>query len=311
MFKATNQIGMKNILCLPFLLFLFQSCNQKTESKSATEVQLSLHQNFGAYWYQGKAEISSYDLEQVRYGEKREGQAILIFVTEDFSKSKQVKLDNPQAAGDDAEKVLKLNFTKNFNTGIYPYSIMTSIFSPVYPESDLHARKVTTSIQEWCGNAFMQLNSKGEKYHLMSLSYFESAGDVGMTVDKIWLEDELWTLLRLDPTAIPEGEIQLLPSTQYLRLKGKESKAYTAHISKVKNKTLNELVVEIPELKRKLSIFYQAEHPFPIERWEESYPENDSIMTTTATLKKRMMLDYWNRNKIEDSVYREQLELGF
>lgn len=302
---------MKNLILLPFLLILFQACAQKTEKESQEKVNLKLNEQFGDYWYQGEAELTSYNLEQVRYGEKREGEAVLIFVTEDFSKSKQVKLDNPKEAGDDAEKVMKLNFTKKFNTGIYPYSIMTSVFSPVYPENDLHARKITTSVQEWCGHVFMQLNNKGKDYNLLARSYFESEGDVEVNLDKIWLEDELWTLLRLDPNQIPEGEIQLFPSTQYLRLKHKELKVYTANLSIIKNDTLNELNIEIPELEREISIFYKKEHPYQIEKWEESYPESGEIMTTTATLKKRIMLDYWNKNGVKDSIYRDKLNLEF
>ncbi|WP_375579043.1 hypothetical protein ABWH96_18805 [Marivirga tractuosa] len=302
---------MKNILILSFLFVLFQACGQKNKIESKEKVNLKLNEQFGDYWYQGEAELTSYDLEQVRYGEKRKGEAVLIFVTEDFSKSKQVKLNNPKEAGDDAEKVLKLNFTKKFKTGIYPYSIMTSVFSPVYPESDLHARKVSTSVQEWCGHVFMQLNNKGNNYNLLGRSYFESEGDIEIDLDKVWLEDELWTLLRLDPNQIPEGEIQLFPSTQYLRLKHKDLKAYTANVSIIKNDSLNELKIEVAELERELSIFYKKEHPYQIEKWEESYPENGEIMTTTATLKKRNMLDYWNKNSLKDSVYREKLELKF
>ncbi|RUA29242.1 MAG: septum formation inhibitor Maf [Bacteroidetes bacterium] len=302
---------MKNLLLLPLLLILFQACAQKADKPSNEKVNLKLNEQFGDYWYQGKAELTSYDLEQVRYGEKREGEAVLIFVTEDFSKSKQVKLDNPKEAGNDAEKVLKLNFTKKFNTGIYPYSIMSSVFSPVYPENDLHARKITTSVQEWCGHVFMQLNNKGKDYNLLARSYFESEGDVEMKLDKVWMEDELWTLLRLDPNQIPEGEIKLFPSTQYLRLKHKELKSYTATISFNKNDDLNELIIEIPDLDRELSIFYKAQHPYQIEKWEETYPENGKMMTTTATLKERIMLDYWNRNSVKDSTYRDKLKLGF
>ncbi|HET8859426.1 hypothetical protein [Marivirga sp.] len=302
---------MKNTLLLLFSLVLFQACAQKTNNTPQDKVNLNLNEQFGDYWYQGKAELTSYDLEQVRYGEKRDGEAVLIFVTEDFSKSKQVKLDNPQEAGDDAEKVLKLNFTKKFSTGIYPYSIMTSIFSPIYPENDMHARKITTSVQEWCGHVFMQLNNMGTDYKLLLRSYFESEGDVDMKLDKVWLEDELWTLLRLDPNQIPKGEIQLFPSTQYLRLKHKDLKAFTAKISMVTNDNLNELTVEIPELERQLSIFYKAQHPYQIEKWEETYPENGEMMTTTATLKKRILLDYWNKNGAKDSVYRKQLNLKY
>ena len=47
---------------------------------------------FADYWYRGQAEITSYDLEQARYGELRSGTAVLVFVTEDFSKGQITKV---------------------------------------------------------------------------------------------------------------------------------------------------------------------------------------------------------------------------
>ena len=93
-----------------------------TEEKTIATVDSNeLSQAFKDYWYQGKAEITSYKLEQARYGEMRDGNAVLIYVTEDFLPEVQVKADRQNAKN---IPVLKLNSTKNFNTGIYPYSIM-------------------------------------------------------------------------------------------------------------------------------------------------------------------------------------------
>ena len=36
------------------------------------------------YWDRGQAEVARYDLVQTRYGEPREGHAVLVFVTEPF-----------------------------------------------------------------------------------------------------------------------------------------------------------------------------------------------------------------------------------
>jgi hypothetical protein len=99
------------------------------------------------------------------------------FVTEDFSKSKQVKLDRPEAAGADRLPVLKLNLVKKFNTGIYPYSLMLSVFSPVDISASTHAVKTVASVQEWCGMTFTQINNKNGKYETTWNSYFESEGD--------------------------------------------------------------------------------------------------------------------------------------
>ena len=49
-----------------------------------TPKEKQLSQEFKGYWYAGKAEVSSYKLEQARYGEIREGNAVLVYVTEDF-----------------------------------------------------------------------------------------------------------------------------------------------------------------------------------------------------------------------------------
>ena len=81
-----------------------------------------------AYWYNNEAEISSYALSQARYGEVHKGKAVLVYVTEPFSPDKNTKADAPS---DGNISVLKLNFMKKFNTGIYPYSMMTSIFFPL------------------------------------------------------------------------------------------------------------------------------------------------------------------------------------
>ena len=50
-----------------------------------------LSQAFKQHWFDGHAEISSYALTQSRYGEQRQGKAVLIFVTEDVLVEEQVK----------------------------------------------------------------------------------------------------------------------------------------------------------------------------------------------------------------------------
>ena len=83
------------IHCLVLIQIIFLSCDKKhseTPKEITDKTTVSVDQSLDSYWYQGKAEISSYELEQVRYGQKHLGDAVLIFVTEDFSKTKQVKL---------------------------------------------------------------------------------------------------------------------------------------------------------------------------------------------------------------------------
>lgn len=271
--------------------------------------------DFGGYWYQGQAEITSYDLEQARYGEVHPGQAVLVFVTEDLSRAKHVKLDNPRAAGDDRTPVLKLNFTKTFATGVYPYSMMTSVFSPVEGGGGAPL-KVTTSSQEWCGHTFTQLNRTDAGYRVREHSYFESEGDRDLEVKVTQTEDGLWNQLRLDPERLPTGSFTLLPGSMFQRLRHQPWTPRRVEASLAQHSddpALRVYTLSYPELGRTLAIHFEAAFPHAIEGWEESYRSGwgsgAQVLTTRAKRKARKMLDYWNRHDLADAPLRDELGL--
>lgn len=266
-------------------------------------------EQFGTYWFQGKAEISSFDLTQYRYGQAREGEAVFIFVTEDFSRKKQVKLDDPEAAGNDAVKVLKLNKTKDFVTGIYPYHMMLSVFTPVYvPESAL---KLTASSQEWCGQTFTQLNKDARQYKRQSFSYFETEGDQTFSLDAI-PEDDLWNLIRINPNQIPLGKVNLIPALLNQRLTHQTFEVQEADISiSESGENFQELTVAYTHGKRILKIRYYNYFPYEITGWEETRVFDDGTSeTTNATRKAMLRLDYWTKNKLGDESLRKALKLS-
>jgi len=261
---------------------------------------------FAEYWYQGKAEISSYDLTQSRYGTNHDGQVVLVFVTEDLSSNKQVKLDDPQRHADDAVKVLKLNTMKEFVTGIYKYSMMTSVFTPVDFKNNPHSLKLTCSSQDWCGQSFMQANWKGNRYEVQHRSYFESEGDQDYTLMTSWLEDEIWTKIRIAPNTLPTGEVKMIASAFYIRLSHKPTIVYNAVTTLTTNSGNNIYKIVYPELKRTLEIAFESVFPYKILRWKETYGEGE---VTTAEISSTVISDYWNHNHPEDEVLREGLKL--
>jgi hypothetical protein len=275
--------------------------DSKTETTKPNEL---ISPEFKAYWYAGEAEISSYKLEQARYGEIRGGNAILVYVTEDFLPEKQVKADNRNA---DNIPVLKLNSTKNFLTGIYPYSIMQSTFYPVSNNS--HAIKVSASVQEWCGHVYTQLNNKGQ-FEITSHSYFESEADQAFKLDKTILENELWTQLRINPQSLPTGDLEIIPSFEFTRLRHIIIKPYKA------SATLNNNIYSIsyPELNRTLSIQFNPNFPFDILEWEETFKSgfgaNAKVLSTKATKLNTIKSAYWKKNGNKDEVLRETLQLN-
>ena len=269
------------------------------------------------YWFQGKAEITSYKLSQARYGEIHKGTAVMVFVTETLSKSKQVKMDDPLSNPKDAVDVLKLNLTKKFNTGIYPYSMMTSVFSPIINFSSEsgkydHALKVTTSSQEWCGHTFTQLNQETNGYSVDNKSYFESEGDVESKIPQTWLEDELWGCLRQNPKKLPVDKFEILPSTMSLRLRHCPMAAVHAEAWFEVIEDYIEYHVQFED-DRKLIIAFIDEFPYEITGWTETYKSGFGPsaveITTTATKMESQMLDYWNLNDVDDSHYRKELKL--
>lgn len=307
---------LKNLSYITLLLFLAACKSSGSDATSSVASRSIDFDAFGSYWYQGEAELNSYNLEQYRYGEKRDGEAVLIFVTEDFSKEKQVKLDNPQANEQDAQKVLKLNLTKKFVTGIYPYTMMLSVFTPVY--DSIPAVKVTASSQEWCGHTFTQLNREDGKYKAQLFSYFEKESDQELSLDAM-PEDNLWTLLRIDPTQVPVGEINLIPALLDQRMTHKELKAeeatisiepVTASIAGIEANKLRVLNVVYKSYPRSLRIFYTASFPYEIAGWEEIRPtENGEDEITRATRKAKLITDYWTKNKNQHEPLRKELQL--
>lgn len=298
-------------LSIPILL---SSCtsNQKEKKILNTEIvsasntvkKRDLSQAFNAYWYAGNAEITSYKLSQERYGQLREGTAVTIFVTEEFLPEKQVKADR---FSEENIPVLKLNRTKKFLTGIYPYSIMTSTFTPV--NTTENALKVTNSVQEWCGQVYMQLNNKSE-YQIKSYSYFENEGDQSLQLKKDWLEDEIWSLIRIHPEELPTGDIMMIPSFESIRLRHKEIKAYTAFANLKQGDSISSYSLNYPNLQRELKIYFQSEFPYQIEKWEEiNVASNSESLKTTATRLKTIKTTYWEQNNNKDVILRDSLGL--
>lgn len=296
-----------NTLIFCLWVLIISSCN---EQQSNATSQSGLSDDFKEYWYVGNAEVSSYNLVQSRYGEDRPGKAMMIFVTEDFSINKQVKLDVPTNAGTDKASVLKLNMTKNFVTGIYPYSMMLSAFTPVDVHQVPHTLKVTMSAQEWCGQVFSQLNLKHKNYVIANHSYFEKEGDETLNLKVTWLEDELWNRIRLDPQSLPVGEVEMIPGLFFSRLTHTGLDIEKALCTKVESSDLVIYMITYPVHKRSLAIEFEKAFPHRIKGWTEKHEQNGKTYTTTATLDKQFTTDYWTKNKNEFLYLRDSLGLS-
>jgi hypothetical protein len=188
---------------------------------------------------------------------------------------------------------------------------MTSIFTPVdYQKSP--TLKVTSSSQEWCGHTFTQMNLRNKSYDVLVRSYFQDESDQNFNVAQNWLEDEIWTRIRLAPETLPVGNVEIVPGLQFVRLwhKGAKPMKASAKLTQEGNTKLYSL--DYPDIKRQLKIRFQNNFPYEIVSWEETQPggfDGSSPLTTKATKTKTILLDYWNRHGNEDAHYRKELGL--
>ncbi|MEE9409214.1 MAG: septum formation inhibitor Maf [Polaribacter sp.] len=284
------------------LLFIF--CSNIDANKSVSKINsIKKGSKFNEYWYKGKAEITSYKLTQARYGGVYEGTAVNIYVTEDFLPVKQVKADSRNAKN---IPILKLNSTKKFTTGIYPYSIMTSTFSPI--DIKKQAIKASFSAQEWCGNTFIQLNNK-DTFEIDFHSYFESNSDKKVSLKKDPLENDFWNMLRINPYSIKKGRYKVIPSFEFLALNHQKIKAYDAEVNLIEKGKFINFSVYYPTLKRKITIKLIKDFPHTIESWEETYTKRGKKRTTKAEKIKTILSPYWNKNGVKDTKERHELGL--
>jgi len=291
------------------------SCNKKEAER---QQQLCDNKNFKEYWYSENAEISSYSLKQAQFGNLNDGEAIMVFNTEDFRKDKHVKLESD--AKDKAIKVMKLNFIKRFVTGIHDFSMYTSVFTPVQTQDITSTLKVSNTNQDWSGQTFLQLNFRQNGYQVLGKSYFEEEIEDDYHIDKAILEDELWTRIRLVPCQqLPVGKVILIPSLGSLRLRREKAAPAVADItlepykgdSTFRGDSLLDYRVNYVESKRRLRIIFEQRFPHKIVGWEESYYAHNKTLTSRAVLKATIQNPYWQKNMPADTIYRKKLNLKY
>lgn len=256
--------------------------------------------------------MSTYRLTTRRYGEAREGAAVLIFVTEPHDRTRWIKDD--AAPEDGRVNVMKLNVVREFLTGIYPYSVMTSVFAPV---ADWGGRrfspvKVTMAAQEWCGSYFHQLWTGDSGYRSLRLSYFADDGERVREVEReeeILYEDALLIQLReLDGPFADGGAWSgwIVPGLWRVRARGAPAEPIRAEVKRRRvegrdGEPATRFVLEYGDYRRTVDV--ERAPPRRILGWTTS--DGD-----TATLVATERLAYWKLNAPRGREHRRRLGLA-
>jgi hypothetical protein len=273
-------------------------------------------QDFWAYWGDGQAELNGYRLVQPRYGAKRDGTAVLIFVNEEMSDALRVKADPGKHPAADVMPVLKLNAIRDFQTGIYDYNVMTSVFARIVPGWPV--AKVSFSSQEWCGHVYHQLLVRGGRVLGTFHSYFDGEADgtddLAVPADGVF-EDALPILLRGWLGAyLKPGEsrtVPFLPSLLRSRLDHQRLAWRTASIAlsaapgavRVPAGAFRVVTWTVtPEGGPRLTYLIEAEPPYRLVRWKADDGEEGSLVGSSR-------LAYWKLNGPGGESYLRRLGL--
>jgi hypothetical protein len=272
--------------------------------------------DFWAHWGDGKAELNGYRLTQPRYGEKRSGVAVLVFVTEDMSDSLRVKADPGKHPASDVYPVLKLNSIRDFQTGIYDYNVMTSTFARVSAGWPL--AKVSFSSQEWCGHVYHQILPRNGRIAGEFHSYFDGEADgkedLEMPKDGVF-EDELPILLRGWGTVyMKPGESRTVPVLPRLMTARLDHKALAWGRGKIA-RSAEPSTVTVPAGTFRVETWtvaveggptstYQFEtaSPYRLVRWSVDTGEEGLLLKSTR-------LAYWKLNAPGGEKYLKELGL--
>ena len=180
--------------------------------RSAAAGEGASEPSFDEIWRDGRAELDGYRLTVDRYGHPRVGRGVAVYVTEPFSRAKHIKLDDPaKAAPSDVLDVLKLNLVRSFQTGVYDYHTMVSLFVRA---GDFAPVKVAFTSAEWCGQVYEQLDFDDKRLAARYASYFEgeSAEQTVKVPDGLVTEDDLFVVLRgLRGSYLAPGEKRVVP----------------------------------------------------------------------------------------------------
>ncbi|MFH1570253.1 MAG: hypothetical protein ABIL09_19835 [Gemmatimonadota bacterium] len=271
---------------------------------------------FYQHWGDGQAEVSSYRVVQPRYGQPRDGYAVLIYVTEDLNRKSLIKVESPTPS-EDRIYTLKLNHVLKFGTGIYDYSVMTSTFCAVEPLPDgraLEPVRISLTSQEWCGQVFEEVLLRGGKVRGYLNSYFEKEGRQEYELDRparFAAEDEL--LIRIRELAGPimeEGEQQtltMMPSLWQLRLAHRPRALEGGILAKGNAQQIEaggQAWAAVPwrweiGARQHLAWVEQA-YPHRILAWEDNQGGRGDLVAS-------MRVPYWSLNHNEDAGYRARL----
>jgi hypothetical protein len=265
---------------------------------------------FWDHWGDGRAELSGYRITVTRYGTPREGELALIYVTEPHDRRTWIKDDD--ALEPHRVEVLKLIRSLHFLTGIYPYSVFSSVFAPVdrWDEERFRPVRIHLDVQEWCGSVSHRVWTGPDRLRSLRLSYFASEGEtlreVPLPEGTLFEEALLIQLRELDGPFQGGGDWEgwLVPDLWTLRTGHGPVAPVEARITRSLatrgQVPVTRFELETADYRRTFDVEEAA--PKRVLGWETSTGEAAELLSSER-------LAYWGLNRLGDEGARDGLGL--
>jgi hypothetical protein len=248
------------------------------------------------YWGDGKAEFSTYDAQQVRYGQPRPSEVLHILVREPFSNREVVKAEPGSAGG--SYPVIKLNQILRIPTGVYVYQQMHSAF---WRADSGRLVKATLTSNDSCGNTYKEFRALagllawvGAGWRYEWRTYWEGMSAGNETVrggkDAIFY-DELPVRVRTIDFAKGSGEFVVPLAPTIIRSKKDDVKFSPATVKWVAG--AQTIDVEVAHAAGTDRFTLETKAPHLLREWQQADGGR-------LKLRKSLKLDYWNHNKLGD-----------
>jgi hypothetical protein len=258
----------------------------------------------------------------------------MITVTEPFSASKHVKVDDPAANPSDTFEALKLNLVRHFQTGIYDYHTIVSLFTR---SRDFAPVKVAFSCAEWCGQVYEEdvfgTGGAGGSQGITGFfrSYFEDeSANIRLPARRGGVEeDDLFILLRgLRGDYLPPGgtrSVALFPSPFIRRLAHRPAGWVAAGIGRAPHPqrvvvpagTFDAVLYTVRVEDGRTGRFWiEAPYPHRILRWTWTAVPGKGTGRMAGDgldegeLIRSARLPYWRLNHPGDESYLREIGLG-
>ena len=270
--------------CLLLLLFFAPRCEAVGGRPFASD----------PVWDDGKAEVSLYQAEETRYGEKRRFEARMIVVKEDILEDQRVKSEAGPIPGKTRE-VLKLNHLRLVPAGTYEDHEM---LSALLDRKSLRVLKLSMSHFESCGATFLQVVPQPGGLLHTSHSYWDGEGDRTLRIpfgEEDLLYDALPLQLRgIDFSVALHRDLKVLPSQISGRVRNLTPVPMTLAAGaperlEVPAGSFRAYRVDLSHAGGKDRYYFEVDAPHRLLKMETS-------SGSLYRLRKSLRLDYWNHH---------------